>query len=134
MKLKFIGLLLSTVLTALCGFGFGGEVPAGGQGRCVPVNVESLRFAETPVDTLDRESGATVFGLMNPALTGMENLLPGSWKKSGFSSGYAEILPCGELGVPGTEGTRFRPDFRSRPRHGLYSKLPAGRAPPASFC
>lgn len=133
MKLKFIGLLLFTVLTALCGFEFGGEIPAGGQGRCAPVNVESFRLAETSVDTLDRESGATAFGLMNPAMTGMENLLPDSWKKSGFFSEYAEILPCGEQGLPGTAGKKLRPDFRDRPRHRLHSELPAGRSPPALF-
>lgn len=32
MNLKFIGLSLILVLTALCGFGFGGEIFAAGEG------------------------------------------------------------------------------------------------------
>lgn len=134
MKLKFIGLLLLTVLTALCGYEFGGEIFAGGRERCVPVNFEPVRFMETSADTLGRENGATVFGMMNPAMTGMENLLPDSWKKSGFIGEYAEVQPCGELGLPGMAWKKLRPDFRDRPRHRLYPELLSGRAPPASFC
>lgn len=134
MNLKFIGLLLILMLTALCGFEFGGEIFAGGQGQCVPMGLESGRLTERSAGTLDRENGATVFGMMNPAMAGMENLLPDSWKKSGFTGEYAEVQSCGEPDLPGTAGKTLRPDFRDRPRPVLYSELLSGRAPPASFC
>ena len=134
MNLKFIGLLLILVLTALCGLEFGGEVFAAGEGRCAPVNFESVRSTAAAVDTPDRGNGVTVFGMMDPAMTGMEKLLPDSWKKSGFIGEYAEVQPCGEQALPGTAGKKLRPDFRGRPRHRLYSELPAGRSPPVPFC
>lgn len=134
MNLKFIGLLLILVLTALCGLEFGGEVFAAGEGRCAPVNFESVRITAAAVGTPDRGNGVTVFGMMDPAMTGMEKLLPDSWKKSGFIGEYAEVQPCGEQALPGTAGKKLRPDFRGRPRHRLYSELPAGRSPPVPFC
>ena len=134
MNLKFIGLLLILVLTALCGLEFGGEVFAAGEGRCAPVNFESVRITAAAVDTPARGTGVTVFGMMDPAMTGMEKLLPDSWKKSGFIGEYAEVQPCGEQALPGTAGKKLRPDFRGRPRHRLYSELPAGRSPPVPFC
>lgn len=133
MNLKFIGLLLILVLTALCGLEFGGEVFAAGRERCVPVTFESVRIAEASVDTPGRENGATVSGMMDAAMTGVENLLPDSWKKSGFTGGYAD-MPTGVPVLPGAAGKKFRPDFRGRPRHRLYSELPAGRSPPVPFC
>ena len=126
MNLKFIGLSLILVLTALCGFGFGGEIFAAGEGWCAPVNFGSARITAAAVGTPDRGNGVTVFGMTEPAVTGMEKLLPDSWKKSGFIGEYAEVQPCGEQG--------FHPDFRGRPRHRLYSELPAGRSPPVPFC
>lgn len=134
MNLKFIGLSLILVLTVLCGFGFGGEIFAAGEGWCAPVNFGSARITAAAVGTPDRGNGVTVFGMTEPAVTGMEKLLPDSWKKSGFIGEYAEVQPCGEQGLPGTAGKKFHPDFRGRPRHRLYSELPAGRSPPVSFC
>lgn len=134
MNLKFIGLSLILVLTVLCGFGFGGEIFAAGEGWCAPVNFGSARITAAAVGTSDRGNGVTVFGMTEPAVTGMEKLLPDSWKKSGFIGEYAEVQPCGEQGLPGTAGKRLRPDFRDRLRHRLYSKLPVGRSPPVSFC
>ena len=69
MNLKFIGLLLILVLTALCGLEFGGEVFAAGEGRCAPVNFESVRITAAAVGTPDRGNGVTVFGMMDPALS-----------------------------------------------------------------
>ena len=134
MNLKFIGLSLILVLTALCGFGFGGEIFAAGEGWCAPVNFGSARITAAAVGTPDRGNGVTVFGMTEPAVTGMEKLLPDSWKKSGFIGEYAEVQPGGEQGLPGTAGKKFHPDFRGRPRHRLYSELPAGRSPPVPFC
>ena len=124
MNLKFIGLSLILVLTVLCGFGFGGEIFAAGEGWCAPVNFGSARITAAAVGTPDRGNGVTVFGMTEPD----------SWKKSGVIGEYAEVQPCGEQGLPGTAGKRLRPDFRDRLRHRLYSKLPAGRSPPVSFC
>ena len=57
MNLKFIGLSLILVLTALSGFGFGGEIFAAGEGWCAPVNFGSARITAAAVGTPDRGNG-----------------------------------------------------------------------------
>lgn len=134
MRLKFIGLLLLTLLTALCGWEFGGEIQAGGRERCAPVNFEPLRMTEASGGTWNREDGAAVSGMMNPAMAELEKLPPDSWKKSGLAGEYAEVQSGGEPGLPETAVKRLYPDFRERLRRRLSLRLPGGRAPPALFC
>lgn len=109
MNLKFIGLSLILVLTVLCGFGFGGEIFAAGEGWCAPVNFGSARITAAAVGTPDRGNGVTVFGMTEPAVTGMEKLLPDSWKNPDLSVNMRKFSPAASRGCRERRGKGFAP-------------------------